>query len=278
MIKIRTQIINAKKIVIKVGTSSLMKESGKINVERIAKLARTISELQSQGKNVVLVTSGAIGVGMDRLSLKKRPTGMKEKQAAAAVGQCELMSIYSKMFWECGQIVGQILLTADNVGSENDRQNVINTFDALMQMNVVPIVNENDSVSTVEISAGDTMAFNENDSLSAIVATLIGADLLVILSDIDGFYDDDPKINPNSKRISVIRNMTSEMERFAGGAGSQFGTGGMVTKLRAAKIANEAGAHMILACGSDPGVIKDIISGADVGSVFVSEKKYNEGI
>ena len=254
-----------------------MKESGKINVERIAKLSRTICDLQAEGRQVVLVTSGAIGVGMDRLNLEKRPTVMKEKQAAAAVGQCELMSIYSKMFWESGQVVGQILLTADDVASEEDRNNVINTFEALMQMNVVPIVNENDSVSTVEITAGDVMAFNENDSLSAIVARLIGADLLVILSDTDGFYDSDPKLNPNSKRISVIRNMTSEMERFAGGAGSQFGTGGMVAKLRAAKIANEAGAHMILASGADPDVLKEIVSGGDVGSVFVSEKKYKEG-
>ncbi|MEI6602590.1 MAG: glutamate 5-kinase [Clostridia bacterium] len=276
MIKIREQIKNSKKIVIKVGTSSLMKASGKIHLERIAKLAQTICELQAEGRNLVLITSGAIGVGMDRLNLAVRPTVMKEKQAAAAVGQCELMSIYSKMFWQYDQVVAQILLTVDNVRSERDRQNVINTFDALMQMNVVPIVNENDTVSTIEISVEDAMAFNENDSLSAIVANLIGADLLIILSDIDGFYDADPKTNPNSKRISVVRDLTSEMECFAGGAGSQFGTGGMVTKLRAAKIANDAGAHMILASGEDPHVIKRIIDGNDEGSIFVSEKKYNE--
>jgi len=277
MIKIREQIKNSKKIVVKVGTSSLMRDSGKINLERIAKLAQTICELQEEGRRVVLITSGAIGIGMDRLKLKQRPTIMKEKQAAAAVGQCELMSIYSKVFWEYEQVVAQILLTVHDVHSEHDRQNVINTFDALMQMNVVPIVNENDTVSTVEISVGDTMAFNENDSLSAIVATLTGADLLIILSDIDAFYDSDPKTNPDSKRISVVRNLTSEMEKFAGGAGSEFGTGGMVTKLRAAKIANEAGAHMILASGEEPSIIKEIIAGKDIGTVFVSEKKYNEG-
>ena len=274
MIIIREQIKNSKKIVVKVGTSSLIKESGQICVERIAKLSKTIADLQAHGRQVVLVTSGAIGVGVDRLKLKKRPTEMKDKQAAAAVGQCELMSIYSKMFWQYGQVVAQILLTSDNIASERDRHHVFNTFEALMRMNVVPIVNENDSVSTEEIAVGDTMAFNENDSLAAIVSSLIGADLLVILSDIDAFYDSDPKINLNSKRISVVRNLTSEMEQFAGGAGSEFGTGGMITKLRAAKIANESGAHMVLASGADPGVIIEIINGADVGSVFVSEKKY----
>ncbi|MEI6132142.1 MAG: glutamate 5-kinase [Bacillota bacterium] len=278
MIKIRRQINNSERIVIKVGTSSLMNTEGKINLDRIEKLSSVICDLQSQGRKVVLVTSGAIGVGVERLKLEKRPTEMKEKQAAAAVGQCELMSIYSNLFWKRSQVVAQILLTVDNVRSETDRQNVVNTFEALMEMNVVPIVNENDTVSTVEISVEDAMAFNENDSLSAIVANLVGADLLIMLSDIDGFYEADPKKNPDSKRISVVKNLTKEMELFAGGSGSQFGTGGMITKLRAAKIATEAGAHMILACGEDPDVIARIIEGADEGSIFVSEKKYSEDI
>lgn len=269
----RKNLMEAKRIVIKVGTSTLTYDTGKINFSRIDKLARIISDLSNQGKEVILVSSGAIGVGVDKMKLLEKPKTIREKQAAAAVGQCELMHMYSKFFSEYGHIVAQILLTRDIMGDDNCRKNVVNTFETLLENGVVPIVNENDSVSVVEIKIGQKDTFSENDTLSAIVAKLTQADLLVILSDIDGFYDSDPRKNPDSKLLSVIEEITPEIEACADGAGTKRGTGGMVTKLTAAKIATKAGVDVILTNGSHPEAIIDILSGEKIGTLFVGKKE-----
>lgn len=266
----REKITDSKRIVIKVGTSTLTYDNGKINLTRIDKLTRVLSDLVNRGMEVVLVTSGAIGVGCSKLKLKEKPKTIREKQAVAAVGQCELMHIYSKLFSEYGHVVGQILLTRDVVEDDHRRENVINTFETLLENSIVPIVNENDSVSIDEIK--NICNFGDNDTLSAIVASLIKADLLVILSDIDGFFDCDPRKNACSKMISVIEEITPEIENCAGGAGSKRGTGGMVTKLSAAKIATSSGVNMVLTNGINPDILMDIISGKDVGTLFVARK------
>ncbi|MCR4435658.1 MAG: glutamate 5-kinase [Clostridiales bacterium] len=267
MCNIRDNLRNAKRIVIKVGTSTLTYDTGKINFTRIDKLARVMSDLANQGKDVVLVSSGAIGVGVGKLKLKGKPKTVREKQAIAAVGQCELMHMYSKFFSDYGRIVGQILLTRDVVEDDIRRKNVINTFENLLERGIIPIVNENDSVAVEEIEFGD------NDTLSAIVAQLVGADLLIILSDIDGFYNGDPKKNTGLKLISVIEQITPALEKYAGGPGTKRGTGGMATKLLAAKIATAAGVDMVISNGINPEVIMDIMEGKDVGTLFVSNKR-----
>jgi len=268
----REELKNAHRIVIKVGTSTLTYETGKINFTRIDKLARIISDLSNQGKEVVLVTSGAIGVGVDKLKLPERPKSIREKQAVAAVGQCELMHMYSKFFSEYGHIVAQILLTRDIVSDETCSRNVVNTFETLLAKGIVPIVNENDSVSIVELKVGQKDTFSENDTLSAIVSKLIRADLLIILSDIDGFFDGDPRKNPDSKLLSIIEEITPEIECFADGAGTKRGTGGMVTKLKAAKIATKAGVNVVLTNGSHPESVMDIINGEEIGTIFVGKE------
>ncbi len=268
----REELKDAHRIVIKVGTSTLTYETGKINFTRIDKLARIISDLSNQGKEVVLVTSGAIGVGVDKLKLPERPKTIREKQAVAAVGQCELMHMYSKFFSEYGHIVAQILLTRDIVGDDTCSRNVVNTFETLLSKGIIPIVNENDSVSIVELKVGQKDTFSENDTLSAIVSKLIRADLLIILSDIDGFFDSDPRKNPNSKMLSVIKEITPEIECCADGAGTKRGTGGMVTKLKAAKIATKAGVNVVLTNGSHPEAVMSIINGDDIGTVFVGKE------
>lgn len=272
MDKDREALCTAKRIVIKVGTSTLTYDTGKVNFSRIDKLAMVLSDLVNQGREVVLVSSGAIGVGVGKLKLKEKPKTVREKQAVAAVGQCELMHIYSKFFSEYGHTVGQILLTRDVVENPHMRQNVRNTFETLLEREIVPIVNENDSVSIDEIEYGEKRVFGDNDTLSAIVAELVDADLLVILSDIDGFYDSDPRKNKCSKMISVIHDITPELEKCAGGAGTRRGTGGMVTKLAAARIAMANGIDMVLASGSKPEAVLDIIAGSDKGTLFCSQK------
>jgi glutamate 5-kinase len=267
MNNIRSILCNTKRIVIKIGTSTITHDTGKVNFSSIDKLARMISDLENQDKDVILVTSGAIGVGIDKLKLIERPKLIREKQAVASVGQCELMHIYSKFFSEYGHAVGQILLTRDVIEDDHRRQNVKNTFETLIGMGIVPIVNENDSVSVEEIK------FGENDTLSAIVSKLVKADLLVILSDIDGFYDGDPRKNPEAKIVPVITEITADIEKCAGGAGTKRGTGGMVTKLHAARIANAAGINMVIASGKDPIIVADIIDGAEVGTLFVAKSK-----
>lgn len=268
----RENLKNAKRIVIKVGTSTLTYDTGKINFTRIDKLARIISDLSNQGKEVILVSSGAIGVGVDRLKLPERPKTIREKQAVAAVGQCELMHMYSKFFSEYGHIVAQILLTRDIMSDDTCRKNVVNTFETLLEKGIVPIVNENDSVSVVELKVGQKDTFSENDTLSAIVSKLVNADLLMILSDIDGFYDCDPRKNPNSKMLSIIEEITPEIECCADGAGTKRGTGGMVTKLTAAKIATKSGVNVVLTNGSHPETIMDIINGKSIGTLFIGKK------
>ena len=270
MNNVREELHKAKRIVVKVGTSTLTYDTGKLNFSRIDKLARVLSDLVNQNREVILVTSGAIGVGVDKLKLKEKPKTVRGKQAAAAVGQCELMHIYSKFFSEYGHIVGQILLTRDVVENSHTRQNVINTFETLLERGVVPVVNENDSVSIDEIEYGEKRVFGDNDTLSAIVAELVKADLLIILSDINGFYDCDPNEYKNSKMLSTVEKITPEIEKCAGGVGSKRGTGGMVTKLSAAKIAIAGGINMILANGSDPEILLDIINGREVGTLFIS--------
>lgn len=262
----RKRIKNYKRIVVKVGTSTLTYDTGMENLLSIEKLAMVLSDLLNQGKEVVLVTSGAIGVGVGRLKLKEKPHTIREKQAVAAVGQCELMHLYSKFFSEYGHLVGQILLTRDVVEDDHKRHNVINTFETLIEKGIVPIVNENDSVATDEIEFGD------NDTLSAIVADIIKADLLIILSDIDGFYDSDPRTNNDSELLSYIEEITPEIEEYAGGVGSNRGTGGMVTKLSAAKIATSAGVDMVLCNGSDPEIIFDVLDSKEIGTLFISKK------
>lgn len=266
----RIQIKDANRIVIKVGTSTLTYENGNINLTRIERLTRIISDLMNSGKEIVLVTSGAIGVGSSKLKLKVKPQTIREKQAVASIGQCELMHIYSKFFGEYSHTVGQVLLTRDVIEDDHIRQNVINTFETLLENKIVPIVNENDTVAIDEIE--NIVKFGDNDNLSAIVSVITNADLLIILSDIDGFYDSDPRSNDSAKLLSEIEDITPELEECAGGAGSKLGTGGMVTKLAAAKTAINAGVDMILANGSEPDIIREILEGKEIGTLFVGKQ------
>ena len=265
----REQMKRCNRIVIKVGTSTLTYDNGNINLTRIEKLTRVLSDLMNSGKEVVLVSSGAVGVGVNKIKLKEKPKSIKEKQAAAAVGQCELMHIYSKFFGEYSHIVGQVLLTRDVVEDDHIRENVVNTFETLLENKIIPIVNENDTVAIDEIE--NIVRFGDNDNLSAIVAELVSADLLIILSDIDGFYDSDPRKNPNSKLIKTVEEITPELEACAGGAGSNLGTGGMATKLTAAK--RSVNCNMILANGENPSLLIDIVEGKEVGTLFMKKNK-----
>lgn len=266
----RKELKEAKRIVVKVGTSTLTYENGNINLTRIERLTRILSDMMNSGKEVVLVTSGAIGVGVSKLKLKEKPKTIREKQAVASVGQCELMHIYSKLFGEYSHIVGQVLLTRDVVEDDHIRENVCNTFETLLEKGIIPIVNENDTVSIDEIE--NIVKFGDNDNLSAIVAGLVNADLLIILSDIDGFYDSDPRSNKNARMLKVVEEVTPELEECAGGAGSNLGTGGMITKLTAAKVAADSGVNMVLANGNEPSILLDILAGEDVGTLFLGKK------
>ena len=247
----RKALKDSKRIVVKVGTSTLTYENGSVNLMRIEKLSRVISDICNMGKEVVLVSSGAIGVGVGKLRLEKKPETIREKQAVAcAVGQCALMHIYNKFFGEYSHVVAQVLLTRDVLRNERMKNNVCNTFDTLLEKGIIPIVNENDAISIDEIQ--NILNFGDNDNLSAIVSTLVNADTLIILSDIDGFYDSDPRTNEDSKMLKEVYEITPEIEECAGGAGSNRGTGGMVTKLSAAKVATSNGIDMILANGENP--------------------------
>lgn len=262
---------NSKRIVIKVGTSTLTHETGRMNLLRMDRLSMAIAELMNRGHEVVLVSSGAIGVGMGKLSMKERPRVMGMKQALAAIGQCELMNIYSKMFSSYNQIVAQVLLTKNDVEDDIKRKNIENTFEHLLEKHVLPIVNENDTVSTDEISSMEH--FGDNDTLSAVVAKLVHADLLIILSDIDGFYNADPRENKECSLIDTVTEINDYIWNCAGGEGSKLGTGGMVTKLNAADIVTNSGIHMVLANGSNPFIIFDIVRGENVGTLFVAKEK-----
>lgn len=258
----RSSLKNVRRIVVKVGTSTLTYDTGKLNLSRIERLVRVMADVRNSGVEVILVTSGAIGVGLGRLNFPRKPENLRDKQAAAAVGQCELMHIYNKLFSEYGYAVGQILLTRDVVENRERRENVENTFERLLKYNVIPIVNENDSVAVDEIVFGD------NDTLSAIVAEIVKAGLLILLSDVDGLFDWDPREKHDAKLIPEVTEITDEIERTAGGAGTANGTGGMVTKLAAAKIVNSAGIHMALVNGANPEVIHDILQGKELGTIF----------
>ncbi|MBN2897272.1 MAG: glutamate 5-kinase [Clostridia bacterium] len=259
------EIRDSKRIVIKVGTSTLTHEGGKLNLRRIEALVRVIADFKNQKKEVVLVSSGAIGVGVDKMGLKSRPKTMAGKQAVAAVGQCELMHLYSKLFSEYHYAVGQILLTRDVVEHPRKRENAKNTFETLIKVGAVPVVNENDTVAVEEIEC----TFGENDTLAAIVAEIVEADLLVNLSDISGLFTADPRKDKDATMIRVVEEITEEIEHLAGGAGTSRGTGGMMSKISAAKIANAAGVTMIITSGENPRVLYDILDGVHVGTVFV---------
>lgn len=255
-----------RRIVIKVGTSSLTYDTGKINIRQIELLAQVISDLCHSGCEVALVTSGAISVGVSKLGFKNRPEATPEKQAASAVGQSELMSLYGKFFSEYGKDVAQLLLTKNILDNEERKENAINAFNTLFEWGVVPIINENDVISTAEIKFGD------NDTLSDVVAELINADTLIILSDIDGLYDKNPAKYPDARLVSEVYEITDEIMESAGGEGTSRGTGGMVTKLIAAKHAMKAGIEMVIANGKNPKIIYDILDNKAVCTRFKPQK------
>lgn len=258
-------ISNKKRIVIKLGTSTLAHKTGKLNIRRMNNLVRVLADLQNSGKELIIVSSGAIGLGVGKLELRHKPEDTPTKQAAAAVGQCELMYLYDDLFDNYGITVAQILLTKTIIETERQK-NVENTFDKLISMGVIPIVNENDTVAIDELE----LEIGENDSLSAIVAKLAKADLLIILSDIDGLYDSDPHKNPEAKLIPVVTEINEHIENIAGGAGTSLGTGGMATKINAAKIANEAGIDMIIMNGNNPDKLYGLFENDETGTIFIS--------
>lgn len=258
-----------RKIVIKVGSSTLTHPNGLLNLYRIEHLTRQIADLNNRGLEVVLVTSGAIGAGFRKLGFKEKPKNIPEKQASAAVGQGILMHTYEKFFSEYGQTVAQILITREDLTNEERFSNAQNTFSELLKNGVIPIVNENDAIIVEEIKFGD------NDTLSAHVASLIGADLLILLSDIDGLYSCNPRTNPDAFLINEVPEITEEVENSAGGVGSSLGTGGMFTKVKAAKIATEAGISMIIANGEKQNVIINLLNFNDEGTLFLSKNWRN---
>ena len=255
------------KIVVKIGTSTLTHSSGCVNIRKIEMLCKVLSDIKNAGNEVILVSSGAIAMGIGKLNLRERPSDIAGKQAAAAVGQCELMYTYDKIFAEYNHTVAQILLTADDLKNEDRHHKFESTMERLLELNALPIINENDTVSTEEIKIGD------NDTLAAIVAESIRADLLVLMSDIDGLYDSDPHKNPDAKLIPEVHGITDDILSLGGGAGSERGTGGMATKLKAAKIATDAGCDMIIANGAYPELLYNIIDGTPTGTRFFAKKE-----
>ena len=258
---------NPKRVVIKVGTSTLTYETGKTNLRRMERLVRVLADLTNSGIEVALVTSGAIGVGVGKLGLREKPKDTPSRQAAATVGQCELMFMYDKLFSEYGNVIGQLLITKSDVENEERRTNLINSFDNLFEFGSIPIINENDSVAVEEIVFGD------NDTLSATVAKLINADALVILTDIDGLYSANPREDENAKLIPVVEEITDEIYALANAKGSSRGTGGMITKLHAAKIACEVGIDTVIMNGSEPEDLYRLFDGRQIGTHFLSAKK-----
>ncbi len=255
------------RIVVKVGTSTLAHPTGRLNIQRVEMLVKVLSDLKNAGHEMVLVSSGAIGMGVGKLMLPGKPSDMPTKQAAAAVGQCELMYTYDKLFGEYNHTVAQILLTGDDIEDEKRRTNCENTLKRLIELGTFPIINENDTVSTAQIEIGD------NDTLSAIVAKSIQADLVILLTDIDGLFTADPHKDPNGKLIPVVEEITEDILKLAGGAGSKQGTGGMATKLQAAQMATAAGCDMVIANGSKPQILYNIVAGEAVGTRFIGKKR-----
>ncbi len=253
------------RIVVKVGTSTLAHAGGLLNIRRVEELCKVLSDLKNAGNDIILVTSGAIGMGTGKLQLKSKPTDIAGKQAAAAVGQCELMYTYDKLFSEYNHTVAQLLMTGDDFEHTDRYNNFINTMNKLLEFSALPIINENDTVSTDEIKVGD------NDTLSAMVAVSVKADLLILLSDIDGLFTSDPHKNSDATLISVVSEITDEIRVLAGGEGSAFGTGGMKTKIRAAEISTSKGCDMVIANGENPYVLYDIVEGKSVGTRFLKK-------
>lgn len=253
---------DVKRLVVKVGTSTLTYDTGKINLRRMSMLARVLSDLKNAGMEIVLVTSGAIGVGVGKLGLKERPKDTPGRQAAATVGQCELMFLYDKFFGEYGNITGQLLVTKDDFDNEERHRNLHNSFMKLFEYGAIPVVNENDSVAVEEIVYGD------NDSLSAHVAEIVDADALVILTDIDGLFSANPREDENAVLIHIVDEINDDILALAGGSGTNRGTGGMITKLLAARIATAAGIDTVVMNGSDPEDIYKLIDGRQIGTLF----------
>ena len=253
------------RIVIKIGTSTLAYATGQLNIRRVEALCKTMSDIRNAGHELILVSSGAIGMGVGKLGLRERPQDIPGKQAAAAVGQCELMYIYDKLFSEYHHTVAQLLITAENLTNETRHLNFTNTLTRLLELGVVPVINENDTVATEEIVIGD------NDTLAANVARSVGARLLILLSDIDGLYTADPHTNPDAELLPVVRRVDEEIKKLAGVSRTTQGTGGMVTKLRAAEICLGCGCEMVIANGNNPAALYDIVEGKPVGTRFVGE-------
>ncbi len=254
------------RIVIKVGTSTLAHKTGMLNIKRVEEMCKVISDLKNAGHEIVLVSSGAIGMGLGKVGITRRPGDLSTLQAAAAIGQCELMYTYDKLFSEYNHTVAQILMTGAFVAIEDYGNNLNNTLFRLLELGVIPIVNENDTVTTDEIVIGD------NDTLGAIIAEQVKADILIILSDIDGLYTANPAENPDAERLDLIEEITEEIEALAGTAGSHLGTGGMVTKIKAARIATESGIDMVIANGKDPDILYDIVDGGGICTRFIGKK------
>ena len=253
------------RIVVKIGTSTLAYATGQLNIRRVEALCKTMSDIRNAGHELILVSSGAIGMGVGKLGLRERPRDIPTKQAAAAVGQCELMYIYDKLFSEYHHTVAQLLITADNLTNETRHLNFTNTLTRLLELGVVPVINENDTVATEEIVIGD------NDTLAARVAQSVGAQLLILLSDIDGLYTADPHTDPKAKLLPVVRRVDEDIKKLAGVSSTTQGTGGMVTKLRAAEICMDCGCEMVIANGNNPAALYDIVEGKPVGTRFVGE-------
>ena len=263
----RELLKDKKKIVVKIGSSSITHEStGNINYKKLERLVRILCDIKNQGKDIVLVSSGAIAVGRQTVGLSEKPKILSEKQACAAIGQCRLMMTYQKLFAEYNQTAAQILMTKYTMLNDDSLNNARNTFEELFKFGAIPVVNENDTVSTYEIEFGD------NDRLSALVCALVGADLLILLSDIDGLFTDDPNRNPNAEFIETVTEIDENIRKMAKETASSVGTGGMSAKLAAATIATDAGADMVIANSKDVGVIEDIIEGKNVGTLFLAHK------
>ena len=250
------------RIVVKIGTSTLAHPSGHLNIRRTEMLCKAISDIHNAGHQIIVVSSGAIGMGVGKLGLRQRPSDIPTKQAAAAVGQCELMYTYDKLFGEYNHTVAQLLITGDDVANDTRHRNFSNTINRLLELGAIPIINENDTVATDEIVIGD------NDTLAAIVAQSIKADLLILLSDIDGLYTADPHTHPDAKLIPQINCIDDRVKALAGVSGSNLGTGGMITKLRAAEICMGSGCDMIITNGNNPDCLYDIVDGKPVGTIF----------
>ena len=255
-----------KRIVVKIGTSTLAHATGRLNIRHVEELVKVLSDLKNAGHQIILVSSGAIGMGVGKLNLPGKPSDMPTKQAAAAVGQCELMYTYDKLFLQYSHTVAQVLLTGEDVDHPERRENFENTMERLLELGALPVINENDTIATAEIKVGD------NDTLGAIVACCVKADLLVLLSDIEGLYTADPRKDPDAKLIPTVEEVTPEIEALAGGVGSSLGTGGMATKLRAAKMVTAMGCDMVITNGEHPERLYDIAEGKDVGTRFIARK------